>query len=705
MRFSIALGCVAAMAFVASAAEAQAAGLISGSVNDKALVTLAGNTRPEAIAANDRGAVSDSLVLDGMQLVLKRSQAQETALNRLVDEQQDRNSPNYHKWLTAAQFGQRFGAAPGDINKIKSWLTSHGFRVNSVAVGGMSIDFTGNAGAVRAAFHTEIHKLSVNGVNHVANMSDPRIPAALAPAVAGIVSLNDFRPHTNYTKRTVNPKMTGTCGGYGSCLALTPADLATIYNLTPLFNAGVTGKGQTIVVIEDTDVYNTADWATFRSTFGLSSYTSGSFTQVHPGPGCSDPGVNGAEGEAILDAEWASAGAPNAAIVLASCRDSFTTFGGLIALQNMLNSASPPAIVSISYGECEAYNGATANRAYYNAYQQGVAEGTTVFVSSGDEGAASCDANASAARHGIGVSAFASTPFNVAVGGTDFADTYANCKGKSFPGCDSAYWNATNTAVFGSAKSYIPEIPWNDSCAGVLSATFATGSPITYGATGYCNTGGYLTTASGSGGPSGCATGTPIQLGVVGNSCQGWAKPSWQAGAFGNPADGVRDLPDVSLFASNGWWGHFYLFCDSNGGGCTAGQPQAWYGAGGTSFSSPILAGIMALVEQKTASRQGNANVVFYRLAASEYGSSGNAHCNSSLGASVSSSCIFYDVSAGDMDVNTIGQNNSYLPSGKNGVLSTSRTSYRPAYGTTGGWDFATGLGTVNANNLVNAWK
>ena len=180
-----------------------------------------------------------------------------------------------------------------------------------------------------------------------------------------------------------------------------PADLATIYNLNPLFGAGYSGQGQTIVVIEDTNVYTTSDWTTFRSTFGLSGYTAGSFTQVHPAPGsgannCSNPGVNGDDGEAILDAEWASAAAPSAAIELASCSDTNTTFGGLIALQNLINeSSTPPAIVSISYGECEAYNGASANAAYSSAYQQAVTEGVSVFVSSGDEGAASCDADES----------------------------------------------------------------------------------------------------------------------------------------------------------------------------------------------------------------------------------------------------------------------------------------------------------------------
>ena len=190
---------------------------------------------------------------------------------------------------------------------------------------------------------------------------------------------------------------------------MVPADLATIYNLNPLFSAGISGQGQTVVVIEDTNVYSTADWTTFRSTFGLSGYTSGSFTQVHPtgSASCSNPGVvSGAESEAELDAEWASAAAPSAAIELASCTDTRTTFGGLIALQNLINGSNPPSIISISYGECEAENGATANAAYNTTYQQAVALGISVFVSSGDEGAASCDANATKSTHGIGVSGF-----------------------------------------------------------------------------------------------------------------------------------------------------------------------------------------------------------------------------------------------------------------------------------------------------------
>ncbi len=674
--------------------------MITQAVNSQQRVALPGNTRSAANASNDRGRVLDGLPLEHMLLQLQRPPELAEALDQFTKNVQNPASPNYHQWLTAAQFGQKFGLAQSDIDAVANWLESQGFRVNQVYLNMMTVDFSGTAGQVRQAFGTEIHNLQVNGENHIANMSDPQIPAALAPAVVGLASLNDFTPRPMIKRRPTAAYTEG-----GGIYAVVPADLATIYNLNPLFSKGITGKGQTIVVIEDTNVYSTTDWTTFRGKFGLSAYTSGSFTQVHPG-NCSNPGVNSDDNEAILDAEWATAAAPNAAIQLASCGNTATTFGGLIALQNLLNaSGTPPALVSISYGECEVENGAGANAAYSSAFQQAVTEGVSVFVSSGDEGAASCDAGANYAIHGVGVSGFASTPYNVAVGGTDFGDTYA--------GTTSTYWNTTNTAAFGSAKSYIPEIPWNDSCASGLIANYL-GYAQSWGAAGFCNsiTGQteFINVAAGSGGPSGCAAGSS-STGVVGGSCRGYAKPAWQAGLFGNPNDGVRDIPDVSLFASNGIWGHYFVFCftdPSNGGASCSGAPSTWSGAGGTSFSSPIMAGIQALVNQNTGSRWGNPNPNYYALAAAEYGTAGTTTCNSN--SSPASSCTFYDVTKGDMDVVCGGSTGCYGSTGSGaslvyGVLSTSSSSLLPAYGTGKGWDFATGIGTVNALNLVNNWN
>ena len=660
-------------------------GQITQPVDENKLVTLPGNVRSAMNAANDRGAVADEFPLDHMLLQLRRSPEREQALDKLLAEQQDKSSPNYHAWLTPAEYGQRFGLAPEDITAITNWLEDHGFTVNSVFANAVMIDFSGTAGQVRAAFHTAIHRLEVKGEQHFANATDPQVPAALAPAIVGIVSLHDFKPHPMNKPRA---GYTFNSGG-STYYAVTPSDLATIYNFTPLFKAGISGKGQTIVVIEDTNVYSTADWSTFRKTFGLSGYTSGSFTQVHPG-GCTNPGVvAGNDSEAILDAEYASAAAPNAAIELASCADTSTTFGGLIALHNLINTSKPPALVSISYGECEAELGAGANASFNQTYKQAASEGVSVFVAAGDEGAASCDAGQMFASNGISVSGFASTPYNVAVGGTDFADSYE--------GTNSTYWNTSNNSVFGSAKSYIPEIPWNDSCASVLLAN-AYGYKTTYGIDGFCNSFTsfeyYLTTAAGSGGPSGCATGTPSISGVVSGSCAGYAKPSWQSGVKGIANDKVRDIPDVSLFAANGVWGHYFVFCWSdtaNGGASCSGTPDTWSGAGGTSFSSPIWAGIQSLVNEKTGSRQGLPTPTYYKLAAAQYSGS-------------SKTAIFHDVTLGDMDVPCYSSYNCYFGSGFIGVLSTSDNSYSPAYGTATGWDFATGIGTVNVANLVNNW-
>jgi uncharacterized repeat protein (TIGR01451 family) len=554
---------------------------------------------------------------------------------------------------------------------------------------------------VRRAFHTEIHYLSVEGIRHFANISDPQIPAALAPLVSGVVSLNDFLPHALRRARAAY-----TASSEQTLLA--PADLATIYNLNPLFSAGYAGAGQSIVVIEDTDVYAASDWSSFRSAFGLSGYTSGSFAQVHPAPtsgrnNCSDPGVGpgGMDEEAILDAEWASAAAPGASIEVASCADARTTFGGLIALQNLLNQSSPPAIVSISYGECEAENGAAANAAYLAAYQQAVAEGVSLFVAAGDDGAASCDPGVSVATHGVGVSGFASTPYNVAVGGTDFGDTYAHSS--------ASYWSTTNGSYYASALSYIPEIPWNDSCAGGLLSLYE-GYATPYGSNGFCNssvgTTYFLTTTAGSGGPSSCASGSPASAGVVSGSCAGTTKPDWQTGVPGIPGDGVRDLPDVSLFAGNGVWGHYYVVCWSHaaaGGASCTGAPSGWSGAGGTSFGAPILAGIQALVNQRAGGCQGNPNSVYYTLAASQ--SASGLPCNSSSGNAAASGCVFYNVTLGDMDVSCQGPNDCYLPSGGNGVLTANNYADTAAYAAGSGWNFATGLGSVNADNLVSYWN
>ncbi len=703
-RSPLGIWCVllALIAMTVTFSYAATAPRIKQQIDESKMVKLAGNTRPEANTLNDRGPVSDVMDIDHMLLLLQRSPQKEKQLEKLIDSLNDRKSPNFHKWLTPEEFGEKFGVAQQDIETVTNWLESHGFRINQVYANRMVIDISGTAGQMREAFGTEIHQLNVNGEQHIANISDPQIPVALAPVVKGFFSLNDFKPHPMY--RVAPPDYTfAGCAATadhptlpGTCYEITPQDTATIYNLNPLYSAGYSGQGQTIAVVEDTDTYNgTGDWTTYRNTFGLTaSFPSGTYTTLHPG-GCADPGTNADDGEAALDVEVATAVAPSAAIENIACPSGTVTFGGLIALQNLINAAGPyPGVVSVSYGVCEAFNGNGGNQAFFNTYQQAASQGISVFGASGDEGPSSCSADFSVGTEydvaSLGVSGWTDTPYNVAVGGTDFEDVYnAKYSGNAL----STYWNPSNTSGYGSAISYIPEMPWNDSCANLMISEVARSSFTTYGSTGTCNvspwdtTAGYLISGAGSGGASNCATGAggtnQGEYGITGLECQGWPKPSWQS-AYGVPKDGVRDIPDVSLFASNGLWGHYEVVCwsdptqTSGGAASCSGAPSSWTGFGGTSVASPTMAGIQALVNQKTAEMWGNPNPIYYQIAQSEYGTQGGSFlgsgCNSTTGSGAG--CVFNDVTEGDIDVacednGTTEEAHCYKPSGTRGVDST----------------------------------
>ena len=676
--------------------------LITEPIDETKLITLRGNTRPEArVAAYDRGRVEDGFAMDYLLLQLRRPPELERAFEQYIDSLTDKSSPNFHHWLTADQQGQQYGLAQQDLDVLVGWLSLHGFTVDRIYPNTLVIAFSGTAGEILEAFHTEIHYLDVKGESHYANVSDPKIPEALAPAVVGVVSMHNFKPHAmikraEYTFGGCNtlPTQPGYDSATPSCYALVPADFQTIYNAAPLFRLGILGQGQTIAVVEDSDTYTpsggTNDVTVYRNTF-LSKY-SGTVTTTHPG-GCTNPGANGADSEADLDAEVASAIAPDATIEVATCADT-STFGGLIAIENLVSAGSPPAIISMSYGVCEAANYLPSNAAFNTAFQSAAAAGVSVFASAGDSGASTCardfTGGESYAYPGIGVTGWGESVYNVSVGGTDFQDVY-NAKEASPVIPLGTYWNSSsgNSGTDGSAKSYIPEIPWNDSCASALISNYVSSSLTTYGSSGFCNssngTTNYLSTAAGSGGPSGCATGSANSsyLYVEGSTtCAGYAKPAWQSGIFGNPNDGVRDIPDVSLFAANGIWGHYIVVCfsdPSNGGTSCSGAPSSWSGFGGTSASAPMMAGIQALVNQKWNMRAGNPNPIYYKIAKAEFGASGNSACysiNQPPRRGLGTSCAFYDITQGDIDVDCVYNGTAfsadcYVPSGTYGTLGT----------------------------------
>ena len=659
--------------------------LITEAIDDSQLATLKGNTHPLARPEFDLGTAPASLPMLRMLLVLKRSTQQEAALEQLLDDQQDKNSPTYHKWLSPEQFGKQFGPTDSDVQVITTWLQSHGFEVGTTK-GRTVLEFSGSASQVREAFHTTIHKYLVNGEQHWANASDPQIPAALMPAVAGVSSLNDFRPKPmNAPAGTfardpatgkitaVHPEFTFPSGcvendrSQSACYyALGPYDFATIYDVLPLWNSGINGTGQTIAIVGESNI-NVQDVANFRSMFGLPANNP---TVILNGP---DPGIQGGESEADIDVQWSGAVAPNATIDFVVSQSTETTAGvDLSAVYIVENNLAP--VMSESYGYCELGLGTSGNQFYNALWQQAAAEGITVFISAGDNGAAGCDdfggQPPAPAQYGLQVSGFASTPYNVAVGGTDFND-FSN---------PATYWSTTNNPTTqASALGYIPETTWNDSCTNAIFGTvgFSTNAETNCNNPQLVN---LVVPEGGSGGASHCTT----PGGLTPASCAGgYAKPSWQSGP-GVPADGKRDLPDVSLFASNGFLGSFYIICQSDQTYGTCGlnnAPSYFLGFGGTSVSSPAFAGIMALVNQQTGSRQGNANYVLYKLAAQQ-------------------PTAFHDVTSGTIAMPcATGSANctTNTPGHAYGVLN--------GYNAGTGYDLATGLGSVDANILVTKWS
>jgi hypothetical protein len=669
-------------------------------VDETQLTVLKGNTHPLALTQFDQGAAPASLPMERMLLVLTHSAAQESALNKLLDDQHDKNSPNYHKWMTPEEYGRQFGPADQDVQTVTNWLQSHGFQIGEVTSGKGMIEFSGTAGQVQEALHTTIHKYSVNGEEHWANSSDPSIPTALIPVVAGVDSLHNFpRKPMNHVAGVVSrdkatgkvtplhPLFTlpspGGCGVQpGDCYAVGPYDFATIYNVLPLWTAAtpIDGTGQTIAVVGETNI-NIQDVEDFRTFFGLP--VRGIPTDVNVILNGPDPGIltDGEETEADLDVEWSGAVAKGATIDFVVSESTETTSGvDLSALYIIENNLAP--VLSESYGFCELGLGTAGNTFYSEMWQQASAQGITVLLASGDSGAAGCDSQNNAppapAQFGLAVSGFASTPYNVAVGGTDFNDL------TNAP----TYWNLNNNSTTqASALSYIPETTWNDTCTNSVFSTLLGYSPD---AETNCNNSqlvGFVVTVGAGGGASNCT----VSDGQNPSSCSnsGYHKPSWQTGT-GVPMDGVRDLPDVSLFAASGSpSGSFYIVCQADqiigATSCDLADPNTEFlGVGGTSASAPSFAGIMALVNQQTKSAQGNANYVLYKMAAQQPSAINDV-------APTTAGTIAMPCATGSPNCTTSTSGDQY------GVLS--------GYSTTAGYDQATGLGSVNVANLVDLWS
>jgi hypothetical protein len=639
-------------------AQTPATPLITAPIDETQVVVLHGNVHPLAQARYDVGAVPDSFPAERLLLLLNRPAEKESELRRFLHDVHTPGSASYHQWVTPQQFGERFGPAESDVQAALDWLRSHGFSVERVTKSKRLIEFSGTARQLREAFHTQIHQYSIAGESHYANADEISIPAALAPLVHGISPLNNFRAqsyleaagpalYSPATKKTTplwtapNQFPTSNPNEY----LLAPEDFATQYDLAPLYEAGVNGEGQTIGIINESNIDISLVGA-YRQLFNLPSNPP---QVVIDGD---DPGtVEGIAPEAYLDVELSGAVAPNATVNLYISNGS--------DLQDPLNLAALRAIednqasvLSVSFGEWEAFLGEAGNQLWAGLWEQAAAQGQTVLVAAGDNGPEASWPFLSV----LSVSGLASTPWNVAVGGTDF---YYSDYGS---GAASAamLWNATNDSSLGSLKEPLPEQVWNDGLGlNVIPNSLE-----------------YNEMFAGGGGASNCSTFSGSTSSAV--CVSGYAKPSWQAGP-GVPADGARDLPDVSLFASNGANLSAYPICAYEGECAVgAGGEAEVFLAGGTSASAPAMAGIMALVDQKYG-RQGQADFTLYGLARQK-------------------PAAFHDITLGSNEV-PCGPGTPYCAMSTSGVYATTLYSAGPNY------DLASGLGSVDASALVNNWN
>jgi len=638
-------GLIAAGAMASTSAGAQSVTpRIRSEVSSSEQATLKGSLHPQAQAQFDAGRMPSNTKLNGVSIVFSRSAAQEADLKALIADQQNPASPLYHQWLTPDQFATRYGMAESDINKVESWLEQQGFSIDSVARSRNMIRFSGTATQVERAFSTEMHYYKAAGVQHFAPSTELTIPAALAPVVLAVGNLNDFRPKAQVVlPKNVHARSDFTSSQSGS-VYFAPGDIKTVYNF-PSSGSGYTGSGQTIVIVGQSAI-STTDIENFQSAAGL-TVKDPTLTLV-PGTGTSkiNPGGtnNGDELESDLDIEWSGAIAPGATInfVYTGSNTNYGVFDSLAyAIDNKLGN-----IISVSYGDCETDLGST-NAASLDSYlKQGVAQGQSIVVASGDSGSTACYGYTNlttAQQFALAVSYPASSAYVTGVGGTGISQASS-----AYETQGDGYWAAkSGSDIISSALQYIPEVAWNDD-----SSAEASSSPGL---------------SAGGGGASAL-----------------FSKPSWQTGVTGIPSGNSRYVPDISLFSSN--YNPGFLYCSSDSstgitGSCSNGfrdsNNQYLTLAGGTSFAAPIFSGMVAIINQKAGytTGQGLVNTELYQLAA-----------NSTTYASA-----FHDITSG-----------SIACTGGSTYCSTSGES---GFAATIGYDEATGLGSVNLDNLLTAWN
>ena len=626
-----------------------AAARISGEINGSQLVALPNSKHPRAQAQFDAGRVAAGTKLQGMSIVFSRTQKQDADLQALMAAQQNPSSPLYHHWLSPEQFGSRFGLADADIAKVEGWLEQQGFAVDSVARGKTMIRFSGTVGQAEAAFATEIHtynlKTAAGTESHFAPSTALSVPAALVGVVQGVSNLDNFRPKSHIVVKAKTRPTPHFSGSDGS-IYFAPGDIATQYDIQKAYNAGFTGTGQSIAVVGQSEI-SVSDVENFQNAAGLPVKDPDLVLVPNTGSAAVSAGD---ETESDLDLEWSGAIAKGATISLVYTGSS-SNLGAFDAIEYAIDQRIAN-IISSSYGTCETDLTSSVQSMLETAFTQAATQGQTVMSAAGDDGSTDCYGTTgltTAQQEALAVDYPGSSVNVTSVGGTEISQASSTYETQG-----SAYWEAggSTTDVISSLLQPVPEQAWNEDEAFCLPYVSEGSSPL----------------CAGGGGTSAL-----------------FSKPSWQTGVTGlSSSITMRETPDISLNAAI--YNPGYLFCSSDQSdwasgqvaSCNSGFRDASTGdltaAGGTSFAAPIFAGMVAIINQQQsyATGQGLINPTLYTLAS-----------NSATYASA-----FHDITTGN---NNCDSGSTYC----DGSIGFSAGT---------GYDEATGLGTIDLNNLATAW-
>lgn len=624
--------------------DSQTRDRVAGEINSNISSRLGGSVHPLAIGTTKIGPVSGDMLLNGITIYFKPTTEQKNELDLLVEAQETPGSPRYHKWLSPTEYARHFGLSDGDLRKVESWLEGQGFTIDRVATARNSITFSGTAAQVNSAFQTEIDYFLIGGKKHFANATDLLIPQALSGVVQSVRNLNDFRPQplVRFHKSHASAIEPEFTSGQSGNHYLQPGDVAVIYDVNAAYNAGYTGTGQSIAVLGQSEI-DVSDIEYFQGAAGLT--VKDPTLVLVPGSGTAQVS-SGDEAESDLDVEYAGGMGKGAAIyfVYVGNNQNYSVFD---SLQYAVDTRIAP-VITMSYGACETGLTSSDFSTLEAIAEQGASQGQSIIAASGDDGSTSCYGESgltTAQQQALAVMYPASSAYVTALGGTEFPPS-------AIASSNTTYWeSATGSDVVTSAKSYIPEQAWNDDPTCVQ----------------YVNQGGSAL-CSGGGGASTLT-----------------ARPNWQTGVSGIPSGSYRLLPDISLDSSpvNGG----YLYCTSDTSAWTQGQQASCNSgfrdsatkdltvAGGTSFAAPIFAGMLAILNQKENSTgQGLINAALYKLAAS----------------SSSYASAFHDITRGG---NQCTAGSAYCSS-----------AGESEYAAAAGYDQATGLGSIDFNNLLSAW-